>query len=623
MTERGSLRRSEAGEVRPSQIVTTFGIGSLIDLPNLSVIVLGLDDWRKEHTTPLVEKRLLRLVQQALGPQVVELRSPPQPPEDAPPSTQWFDENRLIGLPVAPFPRWLVCSRCRLLAEIRSGLFTAETKPFRPERTRYTHDCASGKLAATALPARFLVACENGHLDDFPWRHFVHRGASDCPAELRFFETGPTGEAADVRVKCMRCETSRSMAEAFGRRNQDNLPPCTGRRPHLRDHDSAGCSQPHVRAMLQGATGAWFSLSLAVLALPPNEPDGLTDKIERNAALLDQATSSEVLRAFRAIGHLRDFAGVSDDALWRALEQRRQSGAGMEPAAPADVRREEWQRFSNPAAAQTSTDFKLREVAVPQRYAQHFERVVLAERLREVRALIGFTRLESPRDFESPLEIAAAHRAPLARRPPTWVPASECRGEGIFIQFREASLVEWRERAARAEPALLAAWQRFRAARNLDPNTGFPGLRYALLHTFAHALIRQFSVECGYTTAALAERIYSSDPEAGVIGAPQGGVLIYTSAPDSEGTLGGLSALGEPERLQRHLARGLEKAGLCASDPLCAEHRPAMDASLHGAACHACAFLPETSCERSNRFLDRALLVPTMADEGLAFFQEP
>jgi len=98
--------------------------------------------------------------------------------------------------------------------------------------------------------------------------------------------------------------------------------------------------------------------------------------------------------------------------------------------------------------------------------------------------------------------------------------------------------------------------------------------------------------------------------------------LIYTAAPDSEGTLGGLSSLARPDRLGRHLEQALEKAALCASDPLCAEHQPGFDASLHGAACHACAFLPETSCERGNRFLDRSLLVPTVEETGLNYFGE-
>jgi len=123
-------------------------------------------------------------------------------------------------------------------------------------------------------------------------------------------------------------------------------------------------------------------------------------------------------------------------------------------------------------------------------------------------------------------------------------------------------------------------------------------------------------VECGYTTASIAERIYSQDT-----GELRAGVLIYTAAPDSEGTLGGLCALGVPTKLNRHLEMALERLRLCASDPLCAEHKPSVDGSLHGAACHACSFLPETCCERGNKYLDRSVLVKTVERGDLAFFE--
>jgi hypothetical protein len=140
-----------------------------------------------------------------------------------------------------------------------------------------------------------------------------------------------------------------------------------------------------------------------------------------------------------------------------------------------------------------------------------------------------------------------------------------------------------------------------------------------LLHSLAHALIRQFAIECGYSAASIRERIYSRPP--GSDGEPMAGVLLYTAAPDSEGTLGGLVALGDPRVLGRHLDQALEGMKLCASDPLCAEHHPIKDGlTLHGAACHACLFLPETSCERGNKYLDRSVLVSTVESDELAFF---
>jgi hypothetical protein len=144
-------------------------------------------------------------------------------------------------------------------------------------------------------------------------------------------------------------------------------------------------------------------------------------------------------------------------------------------------------------------------------------------------------------------------------------------------------------------------------------------MRYVLLHSLSHALIRQFSVECGYAAASLQERIYSASPESGE---EMAGILIYTAAPDSEGTLGGLVTLGETANLERHLDQALESLEICAGDPLWAETAPGQDGlSLHGVACHNCLFLPETSCERGNRYLDRSTLVATIERDTYAFFR--
>jgi hypothetical protein len=144
-------------------------------------------------------------------------------------------------------------------------------------------------------------------------------------------------------------------------------------------------------------------------------------------------------------------------------------------------------------------------------------------------------------------------------------------------------------------------------------------MRYILLHSFSHALMRQLSLECGYSAASIRERIYAQPPKDGQPGTA--GILIYTSAPDSEGTLGGLVGLGEPEYFGLHLAQAVESARLCANDPLCAEHVPAAQGhTIHAAACHACLFAPETSCERGNRYLDRAALAPTVERDGRSFF---
>jgi hypothetical protein len=139
--------------------------------------------------------------------------------------------------------------------------------------------------------------------------------------------------------------------------------------------------------------------------------------------------------------------------------------------------------------------------------------------------------------------------------------------------------------------------------------------RLLLVHSFAHAFIRQISVECGYSASALRERLFVSDT-----GRTMNGVLIYTGSPDSEGSLGGLVRLSAPDLLQPIVLRTLANAGWCGSDPVCLETDPSQSGDrISGAACHCCLLLPETACERFNRELDRAVLVGD-ADQSFAGF---
>ena len=616
MSSSTALRKSPVGELRPSQALLTFGVGALVDLPNLSVMVMGLEDWPIANSTEIGEDRLLASVQSAIGAQVKRLMSPPRVEETGRAPTNWFDDSNQIGVPVAPFPRWMVCSACRLLAPISSGLFEPKVFAYRPDKACYVHNCATKGKPPIVLPARFMAACKKGHLDDFPWLEFVHRGTSDCKGPLRLYEVGASGEAADVEVACGGCNARRRMAQAFGRDNVQNMPPCRGRRPHLRDFAADGCEEEHISPILQGASNSWFPIMISALSVP-RAADRLAQLVADNWTILDKVQNAEMIRFARQIGQLREFTKYSDDEIWRAVEAKRE-GDDEADGEPEDLKTPEWQVFSNPDAAQEGRDFKLQSVDPPSEYVQFFENIVLVERLREVRALIGFTRIESPRDFDEPAEVPPEQRARLSRQPPTWVPAAETRGEGVFFQFSENAVQQWTRRASKYAGEFVAAHRAWRGARNLDPNLGFPGLRFILLHSFAHAIMRQLAVECGYVTASISERIYSRGP---TDGDPMAGVLIYTAAPDSEGTLGGLCALGRPNRLGIHLNEALDAMSLCASDPLCAEHRPTGDGTLHGAACHACTFLPETSCERGNKYLDRAVLVPTVERSDIAFFE--
>ena len=601
------------GQVRPSQLIWTYGPGALIDLPNLSVITMGLDRWNIDRCPPIDEARLLAEVRRVLGPQVNRLRMPPFLQENG---ADPLSAEGKIGVPVRPFPRWLRCVKCGLLAEYDSGLFDIKANPFRPEQTHFVHsNCEKGRNA-DAVPARFLLACRNGHLDDFPWRWFVHGGPSDCKGSLRFFERGASLQTENLWIKCDTCGVARSMVHAFGQEAKDNLPGCRGRHPHLNSYED--CNE-EPRTILLGATNGWFPIMLSVLAIPL-EKDLIGQFILDGWEYFSDAESADeikvIIKTLSKAGSLPGIDKWDYREIWNAIQEKREDKTSNAVVTEGDIKTPEWNVLT---ADEPPTDwpyFMGRKADAPSAYRGRLADVLLLERLREVNALIGFTRVEAPEESTAPDDRPPM--ADLSRGKPEWVTASEVHGEGIFIRFDENVVAIWehQESVQSRSRKLEEGHQGWRNSRNLDRNLGYPGIRYVMLHTFAHLLIRELALECGYNAASIRERIYAnSDTES-----PMAGVLLYTAAADSDGTLGGLVELGKPENLGRLILQAIDRATICSSDPLCSEHNPGKDSSLHNAACHACTFVAETSCERGNRYLDRALIVNTFESQNAAFF---
>lgn len=608
----GRSKPTRIGEARPSHLVTTTGVGAVVDLPSMSVIVRGLDAWSAVHQTTVHEPRLLAKVQEVLGPQTRALRKAPWDAQES--DSPWTR----VGVPTTTFPGWVRCPVCSTVGPINEGgqFDLVHRWGRRPDLAKYVHaQCARQQQTAVTnrrpcVPARFLVVCEEGHVDDFPYIPFVHRtSTSPCPGPRLEMRDAASTQGPDVYVKCVECDATANMQEASGRDGSARLPVCRGRHPHLQRFEPCGKS---LELMVLGASNLWFSVTASALHLPSGNT---TEQIVAdNWLVLGTQASPDVVQALIAgMDQLRALRDTSINEVWAVIEQLRAIGGPRQPDPEEDLLDAEWRLLSHPTTTDRDDDFHAEPTDVPTAYARLLRQVVLVPRLREVSALLGFTRITAPERGE----LEPAKRVSLAHGRPSWVPAVDRRGEGIFLELSEPAVRHWAERAERTEriQALRRAYDQWRFNRGRTPDPTFPIARFTLLHTLSHLLIRQVSLECGYSSASLRERLYLGTPHQ-----PAAGLLLSTSASDSEGTLGGLVSLGAQRHLTRLIDLAFDDAQFCSLDPLCAEHVPtAPSDALHGAACHACLFASETTCEANNRWLDRAVLIDLPSAPDLAF----
>ncbi|WP_437315126.1 DrmB family protein [Sorangium sp. So ce385] len=604
------------GQVRRSQVLTTFGPGALVDFPKHAAIMGGLESWGdpdKEGFQQVFEERLEAALRAREQNPRLRLFAPPSSPDalDAP----------ARGITAFEFPEWFI----EQPPEGRAG-----EGGFRSRRLLHRRAIERGSYGKV-VPIRFVRACPNGHIGDIDWRGFAHGGRTDCTRELFLDERGTSGDLADIMVRCA-CKASRSLVDATLKGDQSPLGPCWGETPWLADAAPGDGEKPACvdeqgkpvrnKLLVRSATNAYFPQNVSAISIPTDaSKQALREAIEAAWGDLESAEGEEdVARELKKprYKHLRD--RFSAPELWAEV-QRKRSGTGEERRGIKAAELDTFLTIPESAGEDTpdKQDFfaHASSLAPARRGAMALvSRVVLVHRMREVSVQLGFTRFEAPaRDVDYELSLGV-RTAPLAREV-TWLPAVENRGEGIFLALDPGAVARWRDRRPQVEAReqqLIAgfdAWKKRRQAKNAR----FPGVTYVMLHSLSHLLLTAVSLECGYAASSIRERIYLDGDRCGI--------LLFTGTPDAEGTLGGLVQVGK--KLAHHLDAALDLGKLCSNDPVCAQHHPDdahEERFLHGAACHGCLLISEPSCEWSNELLDRSLVVDTVEDSGAAFFTE-
>lgn len=600
-------KKKPQGEIRQSQLVTTFGPGSMVDLPNHSVLIAGLDFW-SPGGDPISEPRLSQKLARILSVPSVNLRTPP--PADPDPTAA------ATGITVFQFPEWFITQdleqamtlgvRSRLLVHRKSltrGKYIDRDKKKRP-----------------VVPVRFVRACRLGHIGDIDWYAFTHNGPSDCAKQQRQLyvdERGTSGDLTEVWIRCECGKAERSMAQAALLQNRA-FGLCDGARPWLGPYTKEDCGEPS-RLLIRSASNAYFPQLMSVISLPDRD-ETVKRAVDAIWDFLEAVESVEDVRSERKKAKVKSaLEGLGDEEVFADVQSRKTGS----PKADKSVKVAELETLIA-AKEEIGEDrpegvFYARSLppSIWRRpWMQSIQRVVLVQRLREVVAQVGFTRFEAAgADVEGELDIGV-RRASLAREI-TWLPAFENKGEGIFLQFDPDAIKAWMGTKAVAARLLQLAegfklWQQEHKGTKRE----FPGLPYIMLHSFSHLLITAVALECGYPASSIRERIYAI-PGVGY------GVLLYTGSSDAEGTLGGFVQVGR--RIYESVRNALAMGTLCSNDPVCAQHEPPSSHErrfLHGSACHGCLLISETSCEQQNDFLDRALVVRTVQNLGAEFFSE-
>lgn len=638
--------------IRSSQILSPFGIGQIVNFPQeVSLMICGLSQWngvlsqRKiqaghdsidEKVLKIVEPRLQALlkVDYFISPFTFNLSG---------------TKNRKLTIPAVRFPSWHYCTNpnCGRMREVELTLADDNIE---------CKSCASqGKAGVSKMiPVRFVAACSSGHIQDVPFKEWVHNGLVPKSNEehcLSYHSLPGAGDLGSILIKCS-CGEKRTLAglmnvkkngdqvldsalARLGLDNDDyqeldngertNKKPngqyCKGYRPWLGLEGVQGAKEcnEHLQVLIRGGSNVHYSDIVSALYLPEASND-VDDQVLR---ILEGHGGKKTLRMLYEIdggGMLRTILSKESDIVIDKLivellvDNRIEDKKDLKEITEGDLRFEEYNYILEGRDSENS-DFKairktFENYIEAEFLAEYFECVVLIEKLRETRVFRGFSRINPGKLVDMSY---------LSNEEVRWLPAVESYGEGIFLKFSDNKIDTWLEENGHVFLPVIDRYRQALFKRNPTLSPRNLNATFVLMHTFAHLLIKRLCFNCGYGSSSLRERIYFNNGEDRM-----NGILIYTSSGDSEGSLGGLIRQGKGRNLSRIVKDAIEDARWCSADPVCSDIGMSSGQgpdNVNGAACHNCCIVPETSCEEFNMLLDRGTVTGSL-ESNVGYFNQ-
>ncbi|MEY8346646.1 DrmB family protein [Niallia circulans] len=625
--------------LRRGQLVTTFGPGALVISPEGESAMIGaLDKWYHNKNEYRIEAFDEYEIQEPRLRSLLKVKQLLMPP-DFRPSYQYKNAggaitqtNTDLYIPLLRFPTWHYCPKCKTLHQTSMS-----------SRTSWL-DCKECKKQMKMIQVPFVMVCNHGHISDFPWREWVHGDENtSCDGQMKLLSTG--GATLDsLKVKCS-CNKERPLKGIMSRKttsdldedrvselskmlnkNEKKLYQCPGHKPWYGSENDKDICTSYPIAVLKNSINVYYPNTISAIHLPGENPEveKLIDMFEKNGV-----TSSWLDTADNMDGKIKTVKKLCPPEIQEykhsdielailyvegGIEEEQTPERVSTRNAEKELRKKEFETLTKEIDTKNLKVKKewICDDVTEEDTTTFFSMINRVTKLKETIALTGFKRLTTNDEEVAQNQITKGKH--LLFKDPNlpennWLPAYKVYGEGIFFTINFEKLQSWEQRSDVQHYFNKLLTRAEKRGTYVDEDILKP--RNVLLHTLSHIIIDELALTCGYNSASIRERLYLNEEQCGI--------LIYTSSGDIDGTFGGLVRMGRQKNFFPVVNKAIDKARWCSSDPVCSEIGKSSGQgvnNLNGAACHSCSYLPETSCELGNLFLDRTLLI----DPKLGFF---